>query len=481
MASMALVQSWLEKAGVTHEVGVIKDKHQSELHEEILGCTVIDCKSQPFTLVPLPSGEQYVTLSYVWGAQGTEEEPVKNGKLPHKLPHTIKDSITNNEQVKSRLIAHMDRIYACSSLTLIACVGNGPQHGLTGVGRPRIMMPRIHGYQLVPSTREITSSVWASRGWTFQEAIFSRRQLYFTDRQLVFQSMDFVESELTAGSNVQFDSSSEHIFPFGEFLTESPENRFIKCLEEFSMRTLTYPDKYRLTALHGVFSPYESRGITCIKHLWGLPVVHTSYGRGLSIHFALCWYSVWHLKRQSHVGACYSAFPTWSWASCPGEVHFSRYRSPTSPKLDIEGIELSTGEVISWEEYNRRIFSSTQTIPQPSMFIHVTGQYTTPLYVRNYLSCPIYEYVFDVPRYSGELVSQQLSVDFHPVPPESALVCTDVLIAIHLSAPTDGDYRGPKVMVLREERDYWERIGMMFYNKKELSNWKMEPRKFRLG
>lgn len=54
-----------------------------------LRLTVIDCETS--SLVPARNGEEYVTLSYVWGNQQADEGAVG---LPYELPQTMKDAMS---------------------------------------------------------------------------------------------------------------------------------------------------------------------------------------------------------------------------------------------------------------------------------------------------------------------------------------------------------------------------------------------------
>jgi hypothetical protein len=95
----------------------------------------------------------------------------------------------------------MSTIYRGAQLTIIAAAGEDPTYGLPGV-EPCRRFPD-HGYhEVVGSTclsalpltildgeayfEDISNRVWASRAWTFQEAIFSRRRLLFTGSQVIF-------------------------------------------------------------------------------------------------------------------------------------------------------------------------------------------------------------------------------------------------------------------------------------------------------
>jgi hypothetical protein len=220
-----------------------------------------------------------------------------------------------DEQAKSELINLMDKIHNCSSLTLIACGGDVPQHDHTGIGRARAITPYIRGYKLVPTVNDIISSVWASRGRTFQETLMSRRQLYFTDRQLIFQGEDFIDSGLTVGSNVDCGSTQDPLLPFAFFTTVNLDQNIFQCIQEHSRWTLTRPGNDRLMSLHDIFLAYEFTGL---RHLWCLSYAHTSHENGLFLVSSLCW----HVAVARQPGARHGMFPTWSWASCLDAIYY---------------------------------------------------------------------------------------------------------------------------------------------------------------
>ncbi|KAH6679219.1 hypothetical protein B0J14DRAFT_580297 [Halenospora varia] len=88
----------------------------------------------------------------------------------------------------------MGKIYKGSALTIIAAAGEDPNYGIPEVGnRHRIAQQRakIGGHILVNTLDnayiQILESKWAKRGWTYQEAILSRRRLIFTGQQVYFE------------------------------------------------------------------------------------------------------------------------------------------------------------------------------------------------------------------------------------------------------------------------------------------------------
>lgn len=103
---------------------------------------------------------------------------------------------------KHNQIVQMDKIYSEASLTIIAAAGDGADYGLPGVSiRPRSPLPQVqlHGLALRSTTTYphdlVESSKWASRGWTFQEALLSKRHLYFTEEQVFFKCPCFFSCE----------------------------------------------------------------------------------------------------------------------------------------------------------------------------------------------------------------------------------------------------------------------------------------------
>lgn len=78
-------------------------------------------------------------------------------------------------------------------MTIVAAAGINADSGLSGLSSPRrISQPiALIGSDLFVSTMKpisflIQSSAWITRGWTYQEAMLSRRCLFFTDEQVYF-------------------------------------------------------------------------------------------------------------------------------------------------------------------------------------------------------------------------------------------------------------------------------------------------------
>jgi hypothetical protein len=91
---------------------------------------------------------------------------------------------------------------------------------------------------MIPTISDIHTSVWATRGWTYQEALLARRRLYFTDRQVYFESGEQVESEFSTRAPVLTPSVPTRIHSQTD---SAPFGDIYRCIEVYSRRQLSYP------------------------------------------------------------------------------------------------------------------------------------------------------------------------------------------------------------------------------------------------
>ncbi|KAL6884736.1 heterokaryon incompatibility domain-containing protein [Trichoderma evansii] len=124
------------------------------------------------------------------------------------ISHVWVDSfciLQDNEFDKIQIINKMDSIYRESALTIVAATGTDAHSGIPG----RVLS--VRGVQLVDSVDHnqfrmqtrfqepewISSTPWARRAWTFQEALVSRRALFFTPEQVYWSCRECLLSEDT--------------------------------------------------------------------------------------------------------------------------------------------------------------------------------------------------------------------------------------------------------------------------------------------
>lgn len=178
---------------------------------------------------------RFVALSYMWPAGDVSTVKLLRENLASleetqglsqaQLPHIIADSIAlcndlverflwvdqlcivqDDPRSKYGQIQAMDRIYRSATFTLIAALNDRHDMGLPGYSR----RPRFPSTEVLPehlacytdtrredavrmwnSTIEevVDESLWNQRAWTFQERILSRRRLYITEHQVVFECL----------------------------------------------------------------------------------------------------------------------------------------------------------------------------------------------------------------------------------------------------------------------------------------------------
>ena len=220
----------------------------------------------------------------------------------------------------------MGDVYENSALTLVAAAGDGPHHGLPGVSVPRIPQLEIQiGSHILLSTlsnvkEEITASKWNSRGWTYQEALLSRRKLVFTPSHVYFQcaAMHCQESlqvplRQLHTNNLQefrFNVALPKAFP-SRGLGRSPWDIFDR-ISEYSRRSLSYNGD-ALRAFQGILSGFARMKIP-LANFYGtvvLPANAIRAGRPVTdterLLFGLCWYVAGPCERRGE-------FPSWMWA-----------------------------------------------------------------------------------------------------------------------------------------------------------------------
>lgn len=165
-------------------------------------------------LVPAGAEVSYVALSYVWGQVKVVKASTQNLqrlrepgaflqpdlKLPKTIVHALSvvrilgerylwvDAlcIVQDDETLAHLINNMAAVYANACLTIVAADGADAEAGLSGlkgISAPRsnpCILTWPDGTQLNwPSEGGISNTTWNTRGWTFQEYLFSRRRLVF--------------------------------------------------------------------------------------------------------------------------------------------------------------------------------------------------------------------------------------------------------------------------------------------------------------
>jgi hypothetical protein len=274
---------------------------------------LIDCHARCIVSARLGSGcMPFVALSYVWGSAPTSPPPPQQQQsqipssafgydvLPSLLPDTIEDAIKVTKKLryrflwvdrycirqddpadKARQIPLMGMIYGLAQVTLIAAAGTDPSYGLPGVGRrhrkpqPRATVAggRTLLWDLGDPKEPIEKAAWSSRGWTYQEALLSRRRLAFSDRQVYFECGTMYCCE-ASDVPLRLTHKTErlhlvYLYPLHTVGRNAQD--FTARLSEYSKRRFGNPADV-LDGLQGILRFFE-QGEHPIYNLFGMPIL----------------------------------------------------------------------------------------------------------------------------------------------------------------------------------------------------------------
>jgi hypothetical protein len=345
----------------------------------------------------------YATLSYVWSSpedqirlrkQDVEPRdgypsPWKYPEIPYGLlPRTIRDAmsvaaemgldylwvdalcIIQDDHFDLEVqIGSMARIYTNAMLCIIAATDEPLNSGIRGASVPRewatqrvtnvapglaIGVTQSNIYKILSQTK------WATRGWTYQEHMLSRRSLIFTNSEILFHCGTETHREYSSStwretgvvnwgdSNSDFDRSIIAT-TYLRYMAFMPENGTLRerksfltdyemCAMEYSRRKISY-DSDALNAfagMIGLWSRYTRTEMVyghpqsiLLESLFWSPV--RKWGAAVALRRRLTSESL--PSSQIVTEPLFSSietsvrpqFPSWSWAAWEGGVEFHTF------------------------------------------------------------------------------------------------------------------------------------------------------------
>lgn len=323
---------------------------------------VIDCATR--SVIDTPAKCEFAALSYVWGEathRNSDESSILSlGALPETLPLVISDAMkvvlelrlrylwvdkycidqTNPTELQSQISA-MNLVYDRAVVTIVPGCGDDASFGLPGVSsRHRIPQPTLNldGRLWVSGMQNpqklIRNSPWNSRGWNFQEGLFSRRRLVFTEEQVYFECNEYTLSELEAFDlHLLFDQRKYRqngLFVGGMGRKVGLEG-LDRLMARYTRRHLSYESDI-LNGLGGILRAFSTMP-SPTRTFWGIPMDcyngSKSAGSPFPMNkeevrnedipvdrkfaFGLSWKPTRPAKRRL-------GFPTWSWAGWMGPL-----------------------------------------------------------------------------------------------------------------------------------------------------------------
>lgn len=353
----AVLRNWLLHCQ-THHLESCTPLDQSPL-QEITGLKLIDCQTRQ--IVEAPRDPTFVALSYVWGQSHAAEATVLSRSLPKTVPRTIEDAIQvvlqlnlkylwvdkycidqSNETELAQQISIMDMIYNAAFCTIVAACGEDASFGLPGVGltvRSEQPAIRLNGQVWVSSIRDpvpvIWTSAWASRGWTYQEGLFSRRRFIFTEEQVYFECnrMGCLE---TVSYDLHYQTDTTDLSPGGIFdggFGHKEGFQLHRHIEAYSRRSLSFQNDI-INASSGVFRVFSRMSVPTY-HYWGVPICyHEDWGSSWPARGAMIEPDSFH-RFEGEIDAAFArglcwqlheacprrpGFPSWSWTGWIGPL-----------------------------------------------------------------------------------------------------------------------------------------------------------------
>jgi hypothetical protein len=376
ISDWSMLKSWIQGCDTDH------DECHAILPTTPFAIKLIDCNTG--LIVDADTSCRYVALSYVWGqshdigdANHDTPDAVPCGKptLPTELPRTILDAITatielgytylwcdqfcvdqRNASELHTQIGSMDLIYRNAQFTIIAASGKDASFGISGVSEtPRLACPEIIvgnrklTYALPNPTHLLSKSKWASRGWTYQEALLSRRRLIFTDQGVYFEcqttryceALDWRPTSLAA-----LDRNLTAIRPSD--LIKIPTDHLNRWtiydrIFEYSKRDLSF-DSDALNGFLGILKIYQSISPP-LHHICGIPLLH--YAAHDPPSKRLTRGMMWSLGTP---GNRRTQFPSWSWAGWTGEVLYNDKTPMSFSEVEFR-VETRDGQEITIDEH----------------------------------------------------------------------------------------------------------------------------------
>lgn len=355
----SILRAWYSTCQEEHgkdcqEQAVVRSRQETIAMPEWLVDVVEQC------IVPCDANiSRYIALSYTWGGveclkhtranlgRLTERGSLYHDQLPG-IPRTVRDAmgitrllgerylwvdslcVDQDEDTASKDLNCMHNIYHNSILCLVAWAGTDANHGLRGIqgiSAPRHikqMVLNIAGGErvscLLPQDKHqlgaAEGSHYNQRGWTYQEYLFAKRRLIFTDGPLLWVCGRGRWGEEQHGYlrdhsfNKDLASTSWMKEPFPDFIIIQD------AAQDFNTRYFTY-EADTVKAFLGIQNHIGYSFLGGLNH--GHPEIFFDISLTWKCHRES------ELTRRTGLAAnsvCGYSPPSWSWMGWRGKVSF---------------------------------------------------------------------------------------------------------------------------------------------------------------
>ena len=361
---IALLQKWIGRCQTSHGSECLSSTIPPPSHKIYLIDTEVG------SLVHKSADCRYIALSYVWG-QITRSHTTKSNLLALQtpgsitaeaeqltIPKTIRDAlrlvsllgerylwvdsfciIQDEEDTKELQLASMASIYANAYFTIAAAEGKDADHGIPGscgsAEAREIDHVRIHlssGQEMIAHDSDamflgrLGDTTWNMRGWTFQEALFSRRILLFNGSVSWYCRSTVWEEPVRDPTEDMAGAIERTPHAYMELAYREPQwpdlDQWASLVRRYNGRKLTF-DGDVINAFSGaaaIFQRLCNGGL-----LWGIPEMFFDH--------CIIWLPGCTLRRRrlDSDSSSASKLPSWSWVAWEGAISLQGYSAYLNP------------------------------------------------------------------------------------------------------------------------------------------------------
>jgi hypothetical protein len=225
--------------------------------------------------------------------------------------------VQDDKRMKHDQIKDMAFIFANASITIMAHQGEDVNYGLRdlrGISLPRQISQEWfkvqNGYEMIQLCKPKKIYTWFQRGWTYQEVLFSRRKLTFSNDMIFWDCpcSSFQEDleTLPGKQYLKADYSYSHLMDFTLTSTIPNLSGYTEYVRSYNFRKFSFQED-AMAAFSGIINVASSSfngGFIC-----GLPV--------LFFDVALCWQLAGDPTTRRYPSkksnSDQTRLPSWSW------------------------------------------------------------------------------------------------------------------------------------------------------------------------